>query len=264
MAPTFRPGKGARFAFNNSDFSVITQTVTATMTQAALKTTCFQQNDQTYVAGIGDGTAAFDGVYDASKYPGSSRPLSSTGALDIKISNALAASSEPIVTFGPEGDALGRRTRMWRQETVEYTAQAPISDVLKWSGKGQVSGYFDAGVSLNPVGTPITSTGAQAAVDSGAAGGTVGGGVGHFHMFAQGTISTFQARIQHSSNGSAWADLITFSSCQSTTQAGKSVQRTTVAGTVKQQVRLNIPTFTGAGKTATIWVAFARRSTRGV
>jgi len=256
MAPTFRSGKGARLLFNNADLSGILQDVSVTGSAKALDVTAFQNNDMAYIPGVRDGTVKYSGLFDGTAL--STASTATTGALDARFNSALAASTQPIVTYGPAGDTIGRRARMWKQETVNYTAQSPANDVVKISADGQLSGRQYAGVWLLNS-TPRTSTSSTfASVNSGVAAGTTSGGVAHFHMTADSTITTFRVKIQHSSGATAWTDLISFSSSTGTTSL-LSVQRSTVSGTVKRYVRAIIPTFTGgSGKSATVAVAFAR------
>ena len=260
MAPTFRPGKGAALLFANVNMAQILQDVTVDASAQALKTTVFGNNDETYIAGVRDGTVKYAGLFDGSAL--STASTATTGALDDRFNSALAASTQPVVTYGPEGDTLGRRARMWRQETVEYTAMSPASDVVKVSAAGQMSGRQDSGVWLKAL-SATTSTGAFTAVDSAYDAGTTGGGVGHFHMTADSTITSFIVKIQHSTAASAstatWADLITFTDCDESTGAA-AAQRSTVSGTIKRQTRAIVTTFTGgANNSATFAVAFARR-----
>ena len=108
-----------------------------------------------------------------------------------------------------------------------------------------------------------TATGSGSAVltaGTTTVGGTTGGGIGHLHVTAFGTTKhggTY--KVQHSTSGSSWADLITFS----TFTGDPTFQRSTVAGTIKEQLRATLSAFSsGAGSTAktiTAAVAFTRR-----
>lgn len=261
MAPTFRSGKGAKLLFNNADLSPILQDVTVDGQAAALKATCFGNDDEVYVAGLRDGMVKYAGLFDGTAL--STASTASTGALDARFNSALAASTQPIVTYGPEGDTLGRRARMWRQETVEYAAMSPVSDLVKVSAAGQMSGRQDSGVWLHALAARTSTSSTFASVDSGYDAGTTGGGVAHLHVTADSTLTSVVVKVQHSSAESAstasWADLITFSGFDEST-AALAAQRSTVSGTVKRRTRTIISTFTGGtAKTAAIAVAFARR-----
>ena len=144
MAPTFRSGKGARVIFNNSDLSAILNDATLTGTAAALDVTAFQQNDKAFIPGIKDATVAYKGLWDGSTV--------STGRLDRRFQDALAASTQPYVLYGPEGDAVGRRCYIFRHETVGYVANSPVAGVVNVTANGQISGARHSGNSRNPSG----------------------------------------------------------------------------------------------------------------
>lgn len=264
MAPTPRAGKGARTLWNNADLSDILQNVTVEASVNALDVTTHQDNDKNYIAGLRDGSVSFEGLYDGTA--ASTASTASTGALDTRFQSALGSTSQPIITVGVEGDTLGRTARMFKAETVGYTATAMTDDVVKASASAQVSGRQDYGVWLHALASRSSTSSTFGNVNSGVAAGTTGGGVGHLHYTA-GSLASCVVKIQHSSaatTGStdAWANIITFSTLTETT-AATSVQRTTVSGTVKRRVRAIISAFsTASGNTTagTIAVAFARRN----
>ena len=262
MAPNFRAGKGAVLLFNNADLSQILTGVTVEASVNALDTTVLQNNDKTYIAGLRDGTVSYEGLYDGTAL--STASTASTGALDARFQSALAASTQPIVTYGPEDDSsIGNRVRMFRQEQTAYTASSPVDDVVKVSAAGQISGRHDSGVWLHPLAARLTTSSTFASFDSAVDAGTTGGGVGHLHVTASSTLTSVVVKIQHSTavseSTAGWTDLITFSSFDETTGA-TAVQRTTASGTVGRRTRAIISTYTGgAAKTATLAVAFARR-----
>jgi hypothetical protein len=261
VAP-FRSGKGQKLLFNNADLSQILKSVTVSASVEAPDTTVFGDSDVTrMVGGIRDGSVQYSGLYDGTAL--STASTASTGALDHRFAAALAASTQPIVTYGPEGDTLGRRARLWRQESMEYTAGSPANDVVQVSAAGSMSTRQDYGVWLHALAARTSTSSTFTSVDSGYDAGTTGGGVGHLHVTSDSTLTSVVVKIQHSSAESAstatWADLITFTSFDETTIAA-AAQRSTVSGTVKRRTRAIISTFTGgAGKSATFAVAFARR-----
>lgn len=261
MAPNFRVAK-SKVLFNNCDMSQILTSVTVDASADALKTTVLANADHTYIPGLKDDTISYEGLFDGSVLPAVAG--SATGALDNKFSAALAASSQPIVTYGPQGDTIGYRARLLKHEQTAYTASSPAADVVKVSAAGQGSGIQDAGVWLLNLAARTSTSSTFASVNSGIVAGTTSGGVGHFHMTADSTVTSFIAKIQHSTAGASWADLITFTASTATSSAN-SAQHSTVAGTIKRHTRAIISTFTGGSpKTATIGIAFARRGPRSV
>lgn len=263
MVPSFRAGKSGKLLFNNADLSQILQNVTVEASANALDTTVLQNNDKTYIAGVRDGTVSYEGLFDGTAL--STASTATTGALDHRFAAALGASTQPIVTYGPENDTQSRRCRMFRQEQTAYTASSPADDVVKVSAAGQISGRQDYGVWLHALAARSSTSSTFGNVNSGIAAGTTGGGVGHLHMTA-GSVAGLTVKIQHSSAASTgstdgWADVITFTSLTETT-AATSAQRTTASGTIKRRVRAIISAFstaTGNSTSATIAVAFARR-----
>jgi hypothetical protein len=262
MAPGFKSGKGQSLLFNNSDLSGILTSVTVSASVEAPDVTTFGQNDHVRIAGIRDGSVSYEGLFDGTAL--STASTASTGALDAKFATALAATTQPIVTYSPETPALGSRVRMWRQETNEYVAGSPVADVVKVSAAGVMSTRQDYGVWLHTLAARTSTSSTFTSWDSGYDAGTTGGGVGHLHVTADSTLTSVVVKIQHSSGESAstasWADLITFTSFDEST-AAESAQRVAVTTSpVKRRTRAIISTHTGgAGKSATFAVAFARR-----
>lgn len=262
MAPTNRSAKGTVLLFGNANLSQILTDVQVEASADALKTSVFGVSDHTYIPGLRDATVSYEGMFDGTAL--STASTASTGALDARFESALAASTQPVVTYGPEGDTIGRRARMFRQETVAYTASSPANDVVRVSASGQGSGLHDSGVWLLNLTARTSTSSTFASVNSGIAAGTTSGGVGHLHMTADSTLTSCIVKIQHSTAGASWVDLITFTNSTATSSAN-SAQRTTASGTVKRYTKAIISTLSGgAGKTATVAVAFARRGPRSV
>lgn len=261
MAPNPKAGKGQAVLLNNANMSQILTGIAVSASVDALDTTVFGNNDRTKIAGVRDGSVNYQGLFDGSAL--STASTATTGALDAKFQTALAASTSPIVTYGPYGDTQGNRARLFRHETVEYVAGSPTNDVVKVSAAGNMSTRADYGVWLHALAARTSTSSTLGQVDSGYTAGTTGGGVGHLHVTADSTLTSVVVKIQHSSAASlstaSWADLITFSSFDETTIAA-AAQRSVVTGTVKRRTRAIISTFTGGtAKSATFAVAFARR-----
>jgi hypothetical protein len=262
MAPTFRSGKGQKLLFNNADLSQILKSVTVTASVEAHDGTVFGNSDIVRVPGLRDGTVSYDGLFDGTAL--STGSTASTGALDDRFNAALAATTQPVVTYGPEGDTLGARARMWRQESMEYVAGSPVNDIVTVSAAGSMSTRQDYGVWLHALAARTSTSSTFAGWDSGYDAGTTGGGVAHLHVTADSTLTSVVVKVQHSSAASAstatWADLITFTAFDESTAAAAAQRLANSTATVKRRTRAIISTFTGgASKSATFAVAFARR-----
>ena len=216
--------------------------------------TTFGDNDRNYMPGLRDGTLSFDGLFSASTTP--------TDDIVLYLDGALGGSTKQVFTVDVDRSTGGRAWLM-RADDTTYDISAPLSDVVSVSVDAQASDGYRGGRVLRPL-AAATSTGSNSAVATAgttAAGGTTGGAVAHLHVTAFGsTKNGATIKVQHSTSaGSTWADLITFS----TLAGDPTFQRSTVAGTVKEQVRATISAMSsGAGSTAksiTHSVAFARQ-----
>lgn len=248
MAPTYRHGKGIRPIVDEKDLSPFLTDVTVSAEADTPEVTTFQDSDRSYIQGLRNVTFAFEGLFSAS-----------TVAVDDIgewMGGSFGGSTRMVVTVDVEGTTGGRAWMLTGDQTA-YDLSSPVDDVVSLSADIQGSNGYSGGRMLRPL-AAITSTGSRSAVatpGTTSAGGSTGGGVGHLHLTAQSTVTSLTAKIQHSTSGSTWADLITF-----TAATAETFQRSTVAGTVKEQVRTTVSAFTGgAGKSATLAVAFSRR-----
>ena len=241
-------GKGTRVLFDEKDLSSFLREVKVAAEMEPADITTFGQNDKTFIPGLRDATFSLDGIFAASI----------TAADDVinYLDGALGGSTRAVLTVDMTR-STGGRALMMRADNVKYDINAPVSDIVTLAVDAQASDGYAGGRMLRPL-AAATSTGSNSAVatpGTTAAGGTTGGGVAHFHLTAQSTITSLVAKIQHSTSGSTWADLLTF-----TAATAETFQRSTVSGTVKERTRATISTFTGgAGKTATVGIAFSRR-----
>lgn len=242
MAPTFVHGRTARTYVGRRSLYSILQQIDYDVSVEAPDVTTFGDNDRDYLAG-GQRLAdmSFEGIYDGG----------STEAQKI-LEDALGSTSYLSVTIAPSLTTIGAFARLAQAIPEGFAVTAMTDDAVRCSAALKGTSRFDRGVMLMNE-AARTSTAALSSVDNAAA--STGGGVAHLHLVAQSTLTSYVVKVQHSSNASAWSDLITF-----TDSTAETVQRSTVAGTVKRYTRANISTFTGgAGKSVTAVVAFARR-----
>lgn len=222
-------------------------TISASMDAA--ETTTFQNSNRTYIRGLKDVTASFEGLFAAA--------TASTNDVANYLDGAFAGTTSVVVTIDLEG-TTGGRALMMTGDMVSYDVDSPVDDVIGLSLDVQGSGGYAGGVMLRP-NVASTSTGSQSGVISPgttSAGGTTGGGVGHLHVTqVSSTFGSATFRIQHSTSGSTWATLLTF-----TAATGLTFQRSTVSGTVKERLRSTVSSYTSAGTSDTITasIAFSR------
>lgn len=249
---TFRHAKDTVVYWDDHDLSPFLNAATVSGSMEPAEVTNFASGgNREYIKGLRDVTLALEGFYSV----GTTEP--STEITDV-LTATFAGTTSPVVTVGLEGDTVGRRAWLVLGDIVTYDIDVPVDDVITTSVDLQGSEGYQGGVWLRAL-SQSTSTGASAAVDSGlTGGGTTGGGVAHLHVTAvnssdDGSTGSATFLVQHSTSGSTWATLITFAA-----STEPSVQRSTVSGTVKEQVRVTLNALGSTEDTVTAACAFAR------
>lgn len=250
MSVTPKHGKGVRVLTDEKDLSDFLREVGVSASMDPADITTFGDNDRSYIPGLKDATLTFDGLFSASTTP----------ADDIAnfLDDALGGSTKHVYTVDIDR-STGGRAWMMKADNTSYDISAPVADVVSVSVDAQASDGYTGGRMLRPL-SASTSTGSNSGVatpGTTAAGGTTGGGLAHLHVTA--VASTFASatfRVQHSTSGSTWATLHTF-----TAATGITFQRSTISGTIKERVRSTISSYTATtgADTITAAVAFSRR-----
>lgn len=249
MAVTPIHGKNLRPLVDEKDLSGFLRELTVSSEVETAEITTFGDHDKEFIPGLRDATLSFDGLFSAS----------TTSVDDITnwLDDALGGSTRHVVSVDVDR-STGGRAWLLRTDNTKYDISAPLDDVVSVAVDMQASSGFRGGRMLRPLRTS-TSTGSQSAVltpGTTSAGGTAGGGVGHLHVTAvASTFNTCTFKIQHSTSGSTWADLIAFTATTAAT-----FQRSTVAGTIKERLRSTISSYTAVAgaDSITAAVAFAR------
>lgn len=167
---------------------------------------------------------------------------------------AALPDTQIIVTGYPDTRAVGKPALLMYADVLKYNLDNVVADLVKVGIElSSQKWHVEHGVSLHDL-TAETGTGNGASVDNGAA--TTNGGVGVLHCTAiAGAAPSVVYRIQHSIDGSTWADLIVFSAV-----TVAAVARTEVApGTTVNRFLRSTTTFGGTTSSATGNIAFARR-----
>lgn len=251
MAPTFRHGKGATALIGRFNMTPYMRMNSVAASCDAADVTHYAQNDKNFIPGLTNVTASFGGLFSFATGAASTE-------VDAVLQRALGGSTQLVCTVGPEGNSTGQYAFMFKGDQTKLDVTEPLTDAISIAADIQGSDGYDGGVWLLPL-TARTSTGSGGTVafaGSTVTGFSTGGGVGHFHLVSATTLTVgVTVKVQHSTSGSTWADLITF-----TAATAETFQRSTVAGNVKEKLRGTTFVFTGgASKTATYALAFARR-----
>lgn len=243
----FRHGQSGVVLMDEFDLSPFLNAAKVTASMAPAECTNFASNcNREYIKGLRDVKLTLDGFHAAST------ATPSTAVTNV-FDDAFTGSTSPVFTVGLENDVVGRRAWLIKGDHVGYDIDSPVDGIVTLAAEIQGSHGYYGGVWLRAL---TATTGASAAVNSGLTnGGTTGGGVAHLHVTSLVSTSTTDAvfAVQHSTSGSTWATLLSFTGTTAAT-----FQRSTVSGTVKEQLRGILVSNGSTLDTITAAIAFAR------
>lgn len=238
-------GLNASVLFNQYDLSTYFKQAAPSLDIATLDGTSFQPSggDRIYISSFRDGKLSLEGFFQSDSID--------EAAVDDVLNAVIGSETKQIVTLSPENaNALGNRCYLLEVDQTSYKVSSPADNLIMSNAEMQSSSGIGFGFILQAL-AALTATGNGTGLDNAAA--TTRGGAGHLHVTAaSGTSPTCDVKIQHSTDGSTWVDLITF-----TQATGITYQRVEVTGTVNRHLRA-IRTIGGTGPSFTVAVAFAR------
>lgn len=239
--PTFRHGKRTAVLLNGTDMTPFLNEATQTQEIETAETTTFSDEDKTYIVGLGDGTISTSGLFD-----------STAGASDAVLSG-LIGQEDNTFTVLPEGATAGARSIIANGQLTSYEVSSPVADVVSISAEVQADGGLFSGVAFNPLDTVSASAGVTASVDNTTA--TSNGLLANLHVTANDRDGAATFKVQHSTDGNTWADLVTFTSVSASATVGESIAST---GTVNRYLR-GAYSLAGASGSVTYHISAARR-----
>jgi hypothetical protein len=209
--------------------------------------TTFGASERAYISGIEESTLSVQGLWDGT-----------TGAIDDVFANSTSGSvnTQTVVTVAVEGADVagdaGNSAILMTPFHVSYQPRSTVSDAVRLtanftgSGPTRSDGLILHGLSAE------TTTGAETGIDDLAQ--STFGCVAHLHVTAF-TGTNCVIKVQDSTNGSTWADLITF-----TTVTGVTKERVNLSNdTVDRHLRVNITSGTFSSVTYAVGVARHKR-----
>lgn len=236
--PTFTHGKNATVFINGYEVSDHLSSVTVSGEADVAEVSTLGSSDKAYIAGMKDATVSAEGYY-----------AGNSTSIDSEMSTNLGTTTTWTTVM--EADAIGAIAYGVRAVETTYEVGAEIGGATAISIEGQVTGGREAGRVLHPHGSE-TSTGTTSGLDNGAS--TADGAAAYLQVTAaSGTTPTLDVKVQHSSDGSTYADLITFTQVT----AANAYERVAVTGTVNRYLRVEF-TIGGTSPDFTFHVAAAR------
>ncbi len=239
MAPRFNSGRHSKVVWHSYDVSSVLNDATVDRTMNTADVTAYGDEFMAYQAVMDDGTVTLTGMHDGS-----------TDRVDSVFGDELGSTAQRPITLCMDGGFTdGRTARLAAGVISGYNVSAPVADIVATDISIQASSGVWPGV-ITHYGA-ITATGAQTGVTLNPTGaGSTGGARSHLHVIVD-DVTSASFVVQHSSEGSAWADLHTFTAVSA---IGSEIIEST--GAIKEMVRLNtVAPFTGTSVTVLVATA---------
>lgn len=235
---SFGHGKNTKVYANGYDLGDYLSNISTPGTADVVETSVFNSSAKTYISGHKDATLSAEGFFDGD-----------ADAVDEAFNTALG-STDNVWTWYPQGDSIG--SYGYGMETIKnsYEITSPIDGVVSVTAEGQSHVGRDRIVSLHAMSQESSSSGSASSVDNTSA--TTEGGIGYLQVEAV-SGGTLAATVQHSSAGSTWSELISF-----TGTTGRTAERKTATGEVKRYVRAAWE-LSSSSATATFNIGFRRK-----
>ena len=249
--PTFVHGKDSKVYLDEFDLTSYFTNADVTVTNETSEVTSFGATSKSYLLGLADGTLSLSGLWSAD-----------TDGSDEELQAILGVATTPLITVAEAAGTIGNRATIAKAHETNYTISNPVADVVSITADFQGSTDVvtnltygvTAGVQLT-TGASIAygSLGALASVDNAAS--STNGGAAVLHVPTNSVAGgTTTIKVQHSTNDSTWADLITFTAVGASTVTS---ELSAVSGTVNRYLRATAST-AGSSGAITYMVTFAR------
>jgi len=174
---------------------------------------------------------------------------SALGDIVNTFNTANAATNGLLTTMFPETPAVGSLAFFGEGNVSALDYPAAVKDAIRVALEATPNDGVDMGPTLHVLGAEAAD-GNGSSVDNSAS--SANGGAASLHVAAYTGFTNVVFKVQHSTDNSAWSDLITFTTVTATTW-----ERKTVTGTVNRYVRA-FWDVTGSGS-ATFAMVFGRR-----
>lgn len=251
-------GSKAGLLYNGYDLSPFLMQVASGVQIDVPESTCFGPlgtpvTAKSYVAGLEEGTLDCNGIFDVDNATGQPNQ----DRIDDVLSAALRK-KQPL-TYLPFGDGFGNDCGGQNGNETKYEISSPVADLVKVNMSFQSCSGVEPLSVLHVLQQEASPGGPGTDLDAGAgySAALYKGAVAYLHVtqLSIGAGDTLgPVKVQHSSDGVTWVDLITFTNVVAPTK--HNAQRVAVLGTVNRHLRANWTL--SAGATATFHLACGR------
>ena len=230
-------GKNARTYINGNDLSTMLKSFGLTETADTVEASAFNTENKTYVVGLKDATVSAEGFFAGSTYQ-----------TDNVFNTVLGSTA--LWTYYPNRSGIGQPGYGIRTDETSYEITSPIDGVVSVSIEGQATLGADRILSL--LATNLrSSSDVGTSLDNGSS--SINGGVGYLQVVQITSGTTVTIHIQQSSDGAAWANVLTF-----TDRTSIGAERVVITGGIKRYLRSEWAFNSTVVHTATINVGFRR------
>ena len=250
--PSFIHGKSTGLLLDQFDLSTYFNSLDIAQSVDTAETTSFGTSSKSYIVGLHDATVSMSGMYSQDATTGE----------DVVLSTALGATTTPIITAIFSTGTIGNRCVLGRVHETSYSISSPVADVVSVSADFNAStdGVTNQTYSLRS--GVVLTTGASIAfgslgnltsVDNAAS--SANGGMATLHVSTNSIAGgTTTIKVQHSTDNTTFADLITFTAVAASTTTK---QLSAVSGTVNRYLRATAST-AGSSGSIIFNIGFAR------
>ena len=225
-------GKNAEVQVGKFNLGQYLRDITISFDQDTAETSTFGDSAKEFIVGMKNCTIAMSGLFDNTATTGSDALMNTI---------FLAGAETPVSTSF--GTTDGNPAWLFAGLNTSYELSASIGDAVSFSANMQgsyaqtaatssVGSGASAGILLNRA--TVTATSNSTSIDNSASSAT--GLIANLHIPTNTHNNTVIVKIQHSTDNSSWADLITFTTVTATTTTS---ERKYVSGTVNRYLRVS-------------------------
>lgn len=232
-------GRDAEIFIKDDDVSTYFQEIEASSEAGEIDTTTFGLDFKRFMGGLVDGSMSMSGLFDAT-----------TDGSDDVLHEALTNTPGVAfpITVAPIGWAVGTPVLMLSGIASTYNIDSDVEEAVTvdsefvGAGGSRLAHCLLAPTAVTPTGSAVDG----ANVDNPKAAATTEGARAHLHVIANAYNQSTTFKVQHSSDGTTFADLITFTAVGATTKASE-IKTVADGVTINRYVRSRYTGAAGAG-----------------
>lgn len=240
---SFLPGHGAKVFVNEVAVAATVSGCTASHSRALSEVTVVADSGARFVPGLKSGTMALRGPQDTVGQ-----------SLHAEIAAAIGTDNTFLATYLPDGDAVGKPAMFALGDPSEWAIDAAVADAVGYTVTAAADESVEMGYVLHALGARTADANGTSVDRTAAYASTTLGAVAAVHVTAYSGFTSVGLKVQHSTDDSTWADLVSFTSI---TAVGSQLVRVAPGTTVNRYLRVAVDV-TGTGSITFMAVAAPR------